>query len=113
MEKVEVGAAVYYKAPTAYAVRKSTVVEVVEHPFRHHGSILHRFVYVLANGERLRWLDAYATREDAEADLIKELKVSLNFKNGELLNLQHEIAYDDEALKRLEKRLPKRNLPQG
>ena len=66
MEKVEVGATVYYKAPRpTYAVRKSTVVEVVEHPFRHHGSVLHRFVYVLANGERLRWLDAYATREDA------------------------------------------------
>ena len=110
MEKVEVGAAMYYKAPRpAYAVKKSTVVEVIEHPFRRCGPVLPRFEYVLANGERLRWWDAYATREDAEAALIKELKVSINLKNGELLNLQREIAYEEEALKRLEERLTKRD----
>ena len=102
MEKLEVGATVYYKAPRpAYAVRKSTVAEVIEHPFRRCGPALPRFEYVLANGERLHWRNAYVTREAAEAALIENLKSRLAFQKVELANLQHEMAYEEEALKRL------------
>ena len=104
-EKVEVGATVYYKAPRpAYAVRKSTVAEVIEHPFRRCGPALPRFEYVLANGERLRWWDAYATREDAEAALVEDLKTRLAFQKVEMANLQHEMAYEEGALRLLESR---------
>ena len=102
---VEVGTAVYYIAPRpAYAVRKSTVVEVVKNPFRRCGLALPRFEYVLVNGERLRWLDVYTTREAAEAALIEDLKSRLAFQKVALANLQHEMAYEEEALKRLESR---------
>ena len=105
MEKLEVGATVYYKAPRpAYAVRKSTVAEVIERPFRRCGPALPRFEYVLANGERLRWWDAYATREATEAALMEDLKSRLAFQKVALANLQHEMAYEEEALKRLESR---------
>ena len=105
VEKVEVGATVYYKAPRpTYAVRKSTVAEVIEHPFRRCGPALPRFEYVLVNGERLRWWDAYATREAAEAALMEDLKSRLAFQKVALANLQHEMAYEEEALKRLERR---------
>ena len=105
MEKVEVGASVYYKAPRpAYAVRKSTVVEVIEHPFRRCGPALPRYEYVLANGERLRWWDAYPTREAVEAALIEDLKSRLAWNQVSLANLQHEMAREEEALRRLEKR---------
>ena len=77
------------------------MVEVIEHPFRRCGPALPRFVYVLANGERLRWWDAYATREAAEAALIEDLKSRLAFQKVALANLQHEMAYEEEALKRL------------
>ena len=100
MEKVEVGAAVYYKAPRpAYAVRKSTLVEIVEYPFRRCGPDVFRTEYVLANGVRLQRWDAFATREAVE-----ELKSSLAFKKIWLTNLQHEMAREEEALRRLERR---------
>ena len=102
---VEVGTAVYYIAPRpACAVRKSTVVEVVKNPFRRCGPVLPRLVYVLANGERLRWLDAFPTREAAEAALIENLKSTLAFQKVALANLQYEMAYEEKALKRLESR---------
>lgn len=114
MEKIEAGTAVYYKSPkSTYAVRKSTVVEVVEHPFRRCGPILPRWVYVLANGERLRWLDAFATREAAETALVKDLRSRLAMHRVALANLQHEMAREEEALRRLEERLIKRNSPPG
>lgn len=104
MEKVEVGAAVYYKAPRpAYAVRKSTLVEIVEYPFRRCGLDVFRTEYVLANGVRLQRWDAFATREAAEAALVEELKSSLAFKKIWLTNLQHEMAREEEALRRLER----------
>ena len=105
VEKIEVGTTVYYKAPRpTYAVRKSTVVEVVKNPFRRCGPVLPRLVYVLANGERLRWLDAFPTREAAEAALVEDLKSRLAFQKVALANLQYEMAYEEEALKRLERR---------
>ena len=104
MEKLEVGATVYYKAPRpAYAVRKSTVVEVIEHPFRRCGPALPHYEYVLANGERLRCRDAYASREAAEAAIIEDLKSRLAWNQVSLANLQHEMARQEEALQRLEK----------
>ena len=112
MEKVEVGASVYYKAPRpAYAVRKSTVVEVIEHPFRRCGPALPRYEYVLANGERLQCWDAYATREDAEAALVDDLKTRLALHQVSLANLQHEMAQEEEALRRLEGRQTTQNSP--
>ena len=62
-----------------------------------------RYVYVLANGERLRWSDAYATREDAEKALIEDLKTRLVLHQVALANLQHEMAQEEVALRRLEK----------
>ena len=104
MGEVEVGTTMYYKAPRpAYAVRKSTVAEVVKHPFRRCGPALPRFEYVLANGVRLRRWEAYATREDAEAAIIEELKSRLAWNQVSLANLQHEMARQEEALRRLEK----------
>ena len=101
---MEVGDNVYYKAPQpTYAIRKSTVVEVIEYPFRRCGPVLPRYEYVLANGERLRWLDAYATREAAELALIEDLKSRLAFQKVSLANLQHEMAQEEEALHRLER----------
>ena len=103
---LEAGDTVYYKAPRPdYAVRKSVVVEVVTAPpsssiwrvmFQH-------YVYVLANGERLKQWDAYATRSLAEAALIEDLKSSIAFKKVQQTNLQHEIAYEEEALRLIEK----------
>jgi hypothetical protein len=88
----EVGDAVYYKAPKpSYAVRKSTVVEVVT--ARCHHLAFPRVVYVLANGERLDQWYAYATRSLAEAAIIEELKSSIAFNKVWMTNLQHEIAY--------------------
>ena len=105
MDNVEVGTTVYYKAPRpAYAVRKSTVVEVVKNPFRRCGPVLPRFEYVLANGVRLRRWEAYATRVAAEAALIEDLKSRLALNQVSLANLQHEMAREEEALGRLERR---------
>lgn len=99
----EVGDAVYYKAPKpSYAVRKSTVVEVVT--ARCHHLTVPRLVYVLANGERLDQWYAYATRSLAEAAIIVELKSSIAFNKVWMTNLQHEIAYEEEMLRRMEKR---------
>lgn len=99
----EVGDAVYYKAPKpSYAVRKSTVVEVVT--ARCHHLAFPRVVYVLANGERLDRWHVYATRSLAEAAIIVDLKSSIAFKKVWMTNLQHEIAYEEEALRRMEKR---------
>lgn len=103
---LEVGDAVYYKAPKpSYAVRKSTVVEVVTTRCHHLG--VPRVVYVLANGERLDQWNAYAKRSHAEAAIIEDLKSSIAFKKVWLTNLQHEIALEEEVLKRMEKRLSK------
>ena len=102
----EVGDAVYYKAPKpSYAVRKSTVVEVVT--TRCHHLAVPRLEYVLANGERLDQFSAYATRNLAEADIIEDLKSSIAFNKVWLTNLQHEIAHEEAVLKRMEKRLSK------
>ena len=102
MEKLEVGTTVYYRAPRpACAVRKSTVAEVIEHPFRRCGPALPRFEYVLANGERLHWRDAYVTRKAAEAAIIEDLKSRLAWHQVALANLQHKMKYEEEALKRL------------
>lgn len=102
MEKLEVGASVYYKAPRpSYAVRKSTVAEVVKHPFRRSGPALPRYEYVLANGERLRCWDAYASREAAKTALIEDLKSRIALHKVALANLQHEMAHEEEALRLL------------
>ena len=108
----EVGDAVYYKTPgLGYAVRKSTVVEVIDNLQKFLRPRSPLFIYVLANGERLAWYKAYATREDAEASIVKELKSSLELHKVALANLQHEMAYEEAALKRLEERLTIRNSP--
>ena len=100
---LEVGDAVYYRAPKpSYAVRKSTVVEVITARFHHLG--VPRVVYVLANDEKLEQWNAYATRGFAEAAIIEDLKSSIASKKVWMTNLQHEIAYEEEALERMERR---------
>lgn len=98
----EVGDSVYYKTPEPnYAVKKSIVVEVIEKTNRRF--LLSTFVYVLANGTRLRHFDAFATREIAEAAIIEDLKSRLASQKVALENLLHEMAYEEDALKRLER----------
>ena len=98
---LEVGDVVYYKAPKpSYAVRKSTVTEVVKGRQHHLG--VPRIEYVLANGEKLDQWEAYATRSLAEAAIIENLKSSIAFKKVWLTNLQHEIVHEEAVLKRME-----------
>lgn len=98
---LEVGDVVYYKAPKpSYAVRKSTVTEVVKGRQHHLG--VPRIEYVLANGEKLDQWEAYATRSLAEAAIIESLKSSIAFKKVWLTNLQHEIVHEEAVLKRME-----------
>ncbi len=98
---LEVGDVVYYKASKpSYAVRKSTVTEVVKGRQHHLG--VPRIEYVLANGEKLDQWKAYATRSLAEAAIIENLKSSIAFKKVWLTNLQHEIVHEEAVLKRME-----------
>ncbi len=123
------GDTVYYRSPESrYAVRKAKVVQLEErkrylnvpicrHPprLRIDNATLHNDkesipvdVYIpyevltLDNGIVLKASEVFATRQEADAHLIQELKERLTFQQLQLENLKQEMAYEEKALKRLE-----------
>ena len=126
------GDPVYYRSPESrYAVRKAKVVQVEERkrylniPIcpRNGNETLHidnnreivpadRGIYIpydvltLDNGIVLKASEVFATRQEAEAELISELKERLMFQQVQLENLKQEMAYEEKALRRLEQGQP-------
>jgi hypothetical protein len=122
------GDSVYYRSPESrYAVRKAKVVQVEERkrylniPIcpRNGNETLHidnnreivpadRGIYIpydvltLDNGIVIEASEVFATRQEAEAELISELKERLMFQQVQLENLKQEMAYEEKALRRLE-----------
>ena len=96
---------VYYRSPESrYAIRKAKVVKVEEKQRRIDRNIFIPYdVLTLENGIVVNAKTVFATRQEAEAYLIAELKTRLAFQQVELVNLQHEMAYETAALERLEK----------
>ena len=128
-----VGDTVYYRSPESrYAVRKAKVVQVEERKRylnipncpRNGNETLHvdkknreivpadRGIYIpydvltLDNGIVLKASEVFATRQEAEAELISELKDRLMFQQVQLENLKHEMAYEEKTLRRLEQGQP-------
>ncbi len=124
-----VGDTVYYRSPESrYAIRKAKVVQVEERKSylnipicpRNGNETLHidnkireytpadRGVYIpydvltLDNGIVLEASEVFATRQEAEAVLISELKERLMFQQVQLENLKQEMAYEEKTLRRLE-----------
>ena len=127
------GDPVYYRSPESrYAVRKAKVVQVEERKRYLNIRICHRKgpetlhvdkkkgesvpadrgVYIpydvltLDNGIVLKASEVFATRQEAEAELISELKDRLMFQQVQLENLKQEMAYEEKALRRLEQGQP-------
>lgn len=122
------GDSVYYRSPESrYAVRKAKVVQVEERkrylniPIcpRNGNETLHidnnreivpadRGIYIphdvltLDNGIVIESSEVFATRQEAEAELISELKERLMFQQVQLENLKQEMAYEEKTLRRLE-----------
>ena len=123
------GDKVYYRSPESrYAVRKAKVVQVEERKRYLNIRICHRKgpetlhvdkknreivpadrgVYIpydvltLDNGIVLKASEVFATRQEAEAELISELKERLMFQQVQLENLKQEMAYEEKTLRRLE-----------
>ena len=111
------GDTVYYRSPESrYAIRKAKVaqVEVRQHEIRipiiRHRRGLHQDknlfipydVLTLENGIVLKASEVFATKQQAEAHLIEELKERLTFQQVQLENLKQEMAYEEKALRRLE-----------
>ena len=111
------GDTVYYRSPESrYAIRKAKVaqVEVRQHEIRipiiHHRRGLPQDknifipydVLTLENGIVLKASEVFATKQQAEAHLIEQLKEPLMFQQVQLENLKQEMAYEEKALRRLE-----------
>ena len=124
---------VYYRSPESrYAVKKAKVVQVEERKRYLNIRICHRKghetlhvdkknreivpadrgiyipydVLTLDNGIVLKASEVFATRQEAEAELISELKDRLMFQQVQLENLKQEMAYEEKALRRLEQGRP-------
>ena len=63
-------------------------------------------VLTLDNGIVIEASEVFATRQEAEAELISELKERLMFQQVQLENLKQEMAYEEKALRRLEQGQP-------
>lgn len=126
------GDPVYYRSPESrYAVKKAKVVQVEERkrylniPIcpRNGNETLHidnnreivpadRGIYIpydvltLDNGIVIEASEVFATRQEAEAELISELKERLMFQQVQLENLKQEMAYEEKTLRRLEQGQP-------
>ena len=116
------GDPVYYRSPESrYVVRKAKVVQVEERkrylniPICPHvdkknresvpadrGIYIPYDVLTLDNGIVIELSEVFATRQEAEAELISELKERLMFQQVQLENLKQEMAYEEKALRRLE-----------
>ena len=124
---------VYYRSPESrYAVKKAKVVQVEERKRylnipncpRNGNETLHvdkknreivladcgiyipYDVLTLDNGIVLKASEVFATRQEAEAELISELKERLMFQQVQLENLKQEMAYEEKTLRRLEQGQP-------
>ncbi len=106
--QIVVGSTVYYMSPEPeFAIRKSTVEKVIENISLK--PIPMNKVYVLANGQRMRWYQAYATRESANAALVEKLKSQLQMHKLQFENLRHIIDQEERSLKRINNQLFKNN----
>ena len=63
-------------------------------------------VLTLDNGIVIEASEVFATRQEAEAELISELKERLMFQQVQLENLKQEMAYEEKTLRRLEQGQP-------
>ena len=100
------GDVAYYRSPESkYSVRKAKVRSVEKKERRVDRLFFPYYVITLENGITLPSSKAFATRNEAVAYFVKELKTQLTFQQVALDNLQHEMAYEAAALERLEKAL--------
>ena len=100
------GDVAYYRSPESrYSVRKAKVYSV-EKEMRRVGPIFLPYdVITLENGVVMPSSKAFASRQEAEAYFVVELKTRLTFQQVTLDNLQHEMAYEAAVLERLERTL--------
>ena len=104
--QIVVGSTVYYMSPEPeFAIRKSTVEKVIENISLK--PIHMNKVYVLANGQRMRWYQTYATRESANAALVEKLKSQLQMHKLQFENLRHIIDQEERSLERINNQLLK------
>ena len=102
----KIGDIAYSRSPESkYSVRKAKVCSVEKKERRVDHIFLPYYVITLENGMIMPSSKAFATREEAEAYLVEELKIRLTFQQVELDNLQHEMAYEATLLERLERTL--------
>lgn len=99
------GDVAYYRSPMSqYSVRKAKVCRVEKKERRVDHFFLPYYLITLENGVTMRSSEAFASREEAEAFIVKELKTQLTFQQMSLDKLQHEMAYEAAVLKRLTER---------
>ena len=100
----KVGDLAYYRSPESkYSIRKAKVCSVEKKERRVDHLFLPYYVITLENGITMPSSNAFATRKEAMAYFVKELKTRLTFQQVALDNLQHEMAYETALLKRLER----------
>lgn len=104
--RFKTGDMAYYRSPESkYSIRKAKVCSVEKKERRVDHIFWPYYVITLENGLIMPSSKAFATRQEAEAHLVKELKTRLTFQQVELDNLQHEMAYEADILERLERTL--------
>lgn len=102
----KVGDVAYYRSPESkYSLKKAKVCGVEKKERRVDRIFLPYYVITLENGIIMRSSEAFASRKEAEAYFVTELKTRLTFQQVALDNLQHEMAYEAAVLERLEKKV--------
>ncbi len=98
------GDVAYFRSPESkYCVRKAKVCDVEKKKRRVDHFFLPYYVITLENGIVMRSSEAFATRQEAEAFFVEELKTRLMFQQVALDNLLHEMAYETAVLERLKR----------
>ena len=101
----KMGDVAYYRSPESkYCVRKAKVSSVEKKERRVDHFFLPYYMLTLENGITMRSSEAFASREEAEAFFVEELKTRLTFQQVQLDNLLHEMAYEAAVLERLERK---------
>jgi len=102
----KIGDMVYYRSPESkYSIRKAKVCRVEKKKRRVDHFFLPYYEITLENGVVMRSSEAFTSRQEAEAFLVKELQTRLAFQQVTLDNLQHEMAYEAAVLKRLTEKI--------
>lgn len=102
----KVGDVAYYRSPDSkYSIRKAKVCSVEKQERRVGQIFFPYYLITLENGIIMHSSKAFASRKEAEAYFVKELKTRLTFQQVALDNLQHEMAYEAAVLERLEKKV--------